>query len=202
MEKRAPNLGRTGLPGRGKPPPPWVWAVIARVAEGQSMSAAARAEGHPHEPFLKWVRKSVEVAEAFDAAQMGAGHAAAARIQALVEELEAGDWGKEDATKVRALAVAIDALKWLASKLHPAQFGERKVEQAPLLIQINTSLDLGQGPGKFAASVADIPMAEVESSDLGAPEALPQPRPSQAPVETEGGAADEPEFKINTSLEI
>lgn len=49
------------------------------------------------------------------------------------------------APQVAAIKTAIDQLRWAASRLAPLEFGDRAPNTPALAIQINTTLDLGQG---------------------------------------------------------
>lgn len=125
--------------------------ICERVAEGETLSAicAEKTPGWPtRSTFQRWVIRYPEVARAY---------AAAREVSAYSLEEEALDTARElkdkkgrkgmSSTEIRALEVAMNQLRWSASRRNPKVFSERGAISVTVPIQINTSLDLGGEAG-------------------------------------------------------
>jgi len=93
--------------------------------------------------FLRWL---------WDDETLRAAYRAARELSAYIMEDEALDLAREiknkpdTGTKVRAFEVALNQLRWSASRRNPREYGDRTGTNIVVPIQINTPLDLGQ-PG-------------------------------------------------------
>lgn len=93
--------------------------------------------------FQRWVISHPELRKAYLAAR---------ELSAFAFEDEALRMAKSlsnqeirDSAMVRAFDVAMNQLRWSASKRNPREYGEKSSHSITVPIQINTSLDLGQG---------------------------------------------------------
>lgn len=72
------------------------------------------------------------------------------------------------APQVAAIKAAMDQLRWAAARLSPLEFGDRQPNTPAMAIQINTTLDLGQG-GTAASPGASIYKLEVPAQRVQEP---------------------------------
>ncbi len=160
---------------RGRPPsvfrPELVVEIVERIAEGETLSSICKGDGMPNPgTFRKWALARKEVWEALQAAR-------ALKADSLFDE--AMDMAREikdnpgTAQHVRAFDVAMSHLRWAAGKLNPQRYSDRSQIVFTVPIQINTTLDLGQGAGGTEdGSVYDLTAKVVEVSE---PEPEPEP---------------------------
>lgn len=104
--------------------------------------------------FQRWVVQYPELARAYAAARELSAHAFEEEALDIARQLstEGRDF---TATKIRAFDVAVGQLRWSASRRNPRTYSERGAVQITVPIQINTSLDLGDG-GMVACDQPDI----------------------------------------------
>ena len=117
--------------------------MLEQIAEGSTLSKICEQDGMPTPTtFRKWALADKELWEALQAAR-------SLKADSLFDEAldMARDLKKEPGTaqKVRAYDVAMSQLRWSAGKLDPSRFSDRSSISVVVPIQINTTLDLGQG---------------------------------------------------------
>lgn len=118
--------------------------VISRIAEGRTYAEVMKDPDVPsRQTFDRWLALDEALLKAFEHAR---------KLSALSLEDEALDAARElmgpndfDGTKVRAYQVAMDQLRWSASRRDPSRFGQQAEKNILVPIQINTTLDLGTG---------------------------------------------------------
>lgn len=93
--------------------------------------------------FQRWVINYPELRKAYLAARELSAFAFEDKALELANLLASGT--VLEASKVRAFDVAMNQLRWSASKRNPREYGERGALNVTVPIQINTGLDLGQG---------------------------------------------------------
>lgn len=111
-------------------------AVIARIAEGESLRAVCRDEGTPSVPqFLKWVSEDAALAEQYARAME---QRADAVFDELLEIADDGtnDWmernGEDDegwklnGEHVQRSKLRVDARKWALARMSPKKYGDRQ----------------------------------------------------------------------------
>lgn len=152
--------------------------VMEGVAEGAKLRDLT---GGPDQPkkgtFLRWLILYPELKQAFDAAREISAYDLEDKALDMTDNLI----GTNDfnGTKVRMYEVAMNQLRWSATRRNPGSFGEKAVAQTVVPIQINTTLDIGQPGGgqavvedniyAFAAKVGvEAEDAEVEELEPGA----------------------------------
>jgi hypothetical protein len=190
--------------------------VCERLAEGETLKAICTApkegeegwevgeDGEPkpwpfpaRQTFHRWVVNHAELARAYAAARELSAHSmeeeAVDMARALVKE-------PGNAQKVRAYDVAMNQLRWSASKRNPRVFSERGAVSFVVPIQINTTLDLGEGGAATAKDYPDIytveatVVQEIEGDKVGEIEAgpliedKPWQKPEPAPPQPKRGA--------------
>lgn len=97
--------------------------ILALLAEGKSVRSIAKIEGMPKlRTIMEWLRTDPEFASLYGKAKQDGADAWAEDILDLAHE------ALDHPEKANAYRVAIDALKWAASKLKPQKYGDR-VEQ-------------------------------------------------------------------------
>lgn len=121
-------------------------AVLMKIADGATLREIAREPGMPTKSTVqRWIMKYPELAQAWKAArELSASSLEEESLDmARVLKRQSGFTG----TKIRAFEVAMNQFRWSASHRDPATYGQ--TAQAPIVvpIQINTSLDLGDGKG-------------------------------------------------------
>ncbi len=152
----------------GRPPsvfrPELVVEIVERIAEGETLSAICKRDGMPTPgTFRKWALARKEVWEAFQAARELKADSLFDEAMDLAREIRK-DPGS--AQRVRAYDVAMSHLRWAAGKLNPQRYSDRSQMIFTVPIQINTTLDLGQGGGGTEdGSVYDLTAKVVEVSE-------------------------------------
>jgi len=145
------------LPKRGGRPPKGTWTpdrlleICARVAVGETLTSISKEPGQPSPAaFRAAVQRNPELRAAWETAKAERPHSLFEQAIDKARQLIDTDWGREDTNKVRALQIAIDALRTAAARLAPREYGERPAGQVVVPVQINTTLalDPGSAPSK------------------------------------------------------
>ncbi len=150
----------------GRPPsvfrPELATAIIERVAEGETLSAICKGDGMPTPTtFRRWTLARREVWEAFQAARELKADSLFDEALDMARSIKKKPGGPQN---VRAHDVAMSHLRWAAGKLNPQKYSDRSQISFTVPIQINTTLDLGQGAGHTEEnSVYDLTATVVET---------------------------------------
>ncbi len=147
--------------------PELVVEIVERIAEGQTLSSICKGDGMPTPgTFRKWALARKDVWEALQAARELKADSLFDEAMDLAREIRQ-DPGTSQ--RVRAYDVAMSHLRWAAGKLNPQRYSERSQIVFTVPIQINTTLDLGQGAaGTEDGSVYDLTAKVVELSEPAA----------------------------------
>lgn len=151
--------------------------IVEKVAEGElliDICDPKNTDGFPHRTtFNRWVILFPELAKAYHAARQMSAMPFEEKALKLSEELRI-DPG--NGTKVRAYEVALNQLRWSASRRDPSQFGDKANVNIKVPVQIITALNLGQEGGALLegkaenvydlSAVVDVESSEVEQEDL------------------------------------
>lgn len=160
--------------------------ICERIAEGETLKGICADETMPaRTTFQRWVVQYAELARAYAAARELSAHAFEEEALDIARTLttEGRDF---TSTKIRAFDVAVGQLRWSASRRNPKVYSERGAVQITVPIQINTSLDLGDGgmvgveqPDiyKLEANVGEQYIDDTELMQVDAP-ALSAPNPT------------------------
>lgn len=165
--------------------------IIERIANGETLRSICDDEGMPSEyTFRRWVQTQPGLSEVYAVAREMSAHSMEEEALELAREVAQNP---DTTVKIRAVDVAMGQLRWSASRRNPRVFSERGAVQITVPIQINTSLDLGDGGGgtvehpdiyDLSATVAEVPREDV-------PEAPSEPPklevPAQPPKKPRGG---------------
>lgn len=119
--------------------------ICERIAEGDTLKGICDDPQYPsRSTFNRWVVQYPELSRAYAAARELSAHAFEEEALDIARKLsrEGTDF---TSTKVRAYDTAIGQLRWSASRRNPKTYSERGSVQITVPIQINTSLDLGDG---------------------------------------------------------
>lgn len=115
--------------------------VLERIAGGDLLIDLEKEPGYPRRlTIMQWIMADGAAARAFQAA---------VEMSAMAMEEKAIQMGKEIAgapgsgTRVRAFEVAMNQLRWSASRRNPKKFGEQRSTTVVVPVTINTSLPLG-----------------------------------------------------------
>lgn len=127
--------------------------ILMKIADGATLREIAKIPGMPTKSTIqRWIMKYPELAQAWKAAR---------EMSASSLEEEALDMARVlkkqtdfTGTKVRAFEVAMNQFRWSAAHRDPATFGQTTQPNMVIPIQINTSLDLGDGKGGGSVKVA------------------------------------------------
>lgn len=149
-------------------------ALVERISQGETLSKLldGSCRSYPSRPtFYKWLIAHPDLAKAYYLAR---------ELSAQSFEDEALDMAREikrspgDGTKVRAFSVALDQLRWSASKRDPGRFGQQSNVQIRVPVQINTTLDLGsEGGGGSTAEHPNIYQIDAAVRVEGIPQDTP-----------------------------
>lgn len=135
--------------------------VCERIAEGETLADICKGEGMPTVgTFLYWVTQIPALSQTYRLAREISGHVLEDEGLGIARTLKEGGWGKDDGTKVRALDVALDQLRWAAGFRNPKEFSPKSPVTFQVPIQINTSLGLADGEG-------NLPEGEKEGMEIG-----------------------------------
>lgn len=170
--------------------------ICEQIAEGRTLSDVCAAEGMPdRKTFRRWMVREPELRKAYEAARELQSHSLFDTALDIVTRLKDEDL---ENSKVNALRVALEQLRWSAAKLNPAQYGEKQNPAGVLNVQIVTSLDLGKGqqlgpaPGEnlYTLKVASPALTDASASSempMQAEEGPSRPEPSaRHPRQTPG----------------
>lgn len=121
--------------------------IVERIAEGETLSAiCVKGSGMPsRQTFHRWVVRYPELSRAYSAARELSAHSLEEEALDTARQLKGPDRKKLTPTEVRALDVAMNQLRWSASRRNPKVYSERGAISITVPIQINTSMDLGAG---------------------------------------------------------
>lgn len=118
--------------------------VCQRVAQGETLSRVCGVPPFPSaRAFQAWVVAYPELRDAWVAARRVKATSLFDEALDLARDLKEGR-KSVTSNEVNALRVAIDTLRWAASKLDPGQYGEQAGKMPVVAIQINSNLDLGR----------------------------------------------------------
>lgn len=105
-------------------------AVCARLAEGESLRAAAAEHGISHATFLLWVSQTPELADQYvRAREIGADAEFDALESHADAEPERDDKGKIDPAWVALQKLRIDTRKWTLARKAPKKYGDRITQE-------------------------------------------------------------------------
>ena len=108
-----------------------VTEICARIAEGGYLKVICREAGKPHyTTFFRWLQAHPEAQELYRAARQMGGHWHADRIIEMCDEQPERVKDEKGAARidsgwVQLQRVRIDALKWVASKWFPKEYGDK-----------------------------------------------------------------------------
>lgn len=138
---KTPNKG--GRPLKGTFTEDRLLEICARVALGETLTKIAREPSQPTPAqFRAAVLKSPLLTDAWDRAKAERPHSLFEEAIDMARELKDTQWERDSTNQVRALQIAIDALRTAAARLAPQQYGERPQGQVVVPVQINTTLAL------------------------------------------------------------
>lgn len=100
--------------------------LLAHLADGKSLRAAAAAEGIGSDVVHKWVRKNKDFAEAYKAArEVGYTLLADDLLEAVNRAHDVACDPECGAQRVAACRLEVDTKKWLLAKMLPKVYGDR-----------------------------------------------------------------------------
>lgn len=119
--------------------------VCQRLSLGETLTTICATPGFPTKrSFQRWVVAYPELRAAWVAARRLKATNLFDEALDLARDLKEGR-KSVSSNEVNALRVAIDTLRWAASKLDPGQYGDTAGKNPAIAIQINSNLDLGRG---------------------------------------------------------
>ena len=116
--------------------------ICEKVAEGETLSVICKGIGMPHRTsFWRWVMLYKDVSVAYQAARELSAQSLEDEALGMARELA----GKNsfNTVKVRAMDIAMQQIRWSATRRDPSKFGQKAEKTITVPIQIITSLDLG-----------------------------------------------------------
>lgn len=120
--------------------------VVEGIAEGGKVDKLTGGADQPKKgTFYRWLAVYPELKRAFDAAREISAFSFEEEALRLADKL-VGD-NDFNGTKVRMYEVAMQQLRWSASRRNPHALGDKNTVSVTVPVQINTSLDLGQAGG-------------------------------------------------------
>jgi hypothetical protein len=141
------NVG--GRPRKGEFSDEKLLEICARVAVGATLTAIAKEPSMPSPAaFRMAIQRSPELRDAWETAKAERPHSLFEQAIDLARELRDTEWERDATNKVRALQIAIEALRTAAARLAPRDYGERPAGQVVVPVQINTTLGLTAGSAR------------------------------------------------------
>ncbi len=116
--------------------------ICEKVAEGATLLDICKGTGMPHRTsFWRWVMLYKDVAVSYQAARELSAQSLEEEALSMARTLT----GPNNFTtvKVRAFDIAMQQLRWSATRRDPSKYGQKAKETITVPIQINTTLDLG-----------------------------------------------------------
>ena len=200
------GLRGTRLGGRfvTKYTPDLALEMCEAIAEGATLKGLC--EGEPDKypsrsTFNRWVVQYPELSRAYAAARELSAHSFEEEALDIARVL-AKDGVDFTSTKVRAYDTAIGQMRWSASRRNPKTYSERGSVQITVPIQINTSLDLGDG-GMLGADHPDIYKLEsvVGYKEVDDAELMQADTPVLAPPQPNGVRKESRESRMRRKLD-
>ncbi len=116
--------------------------ICEHVASGQTLKEVCTGTGMPNRTsFWRWVMLYKDVAVAYQAARELSAQALEEEALTMARRLSAPN--NFSTVKVRAFDIAMQQLRWSATRRDPSKYGQKAKETITVPIQINTTLDLG-----------------------------------------------------------
>lgn len=156
QRERNAGLKRTTIGGRTLTSydPHLALEIVERVAEGETLVKITEEKRFPTRgTFMKWMARVPELREAYMAAR---------ELSALAFEEEAIENARSlrkspgTAQAVRAADIAINQLRWSASRRDPKNYGDKGLASTIVPVTIQTTLNLGEGSKQGQAEIPDI----------------------------------------------
>lgn len=122
--------------------------ICEEIADGKSLTEICSREGMPaRSTFHRWRLMNPELDRAYQTARELSAETMEEQALALAAALTkpGADF---TGTKVRAYEVAMGQLRWSAARRDPRRYGGTTTDKVVIPIQINTTLDLAEGPAK------------------------------------------------------
>jgi len=123
--------------------------VLWRIAEGETVRRALDAESVKWDGWFYWLLRMPELERMHRIARRVAAFKHFDIAQDQIDKLIACSDSASQA-KVRALTAAASALREMAGVLNPSEFGERRETTPPILVRIETTLNLQPNSSKPA----------------------------------------------------
>lgn len=116
--------------------------ICEKVAKGKILTEVCKGDGMPNRTtFWRWVMLYKDVAVAYQAARELSAQSLEDEALKMARELK--EQTGFTTVRVRAYDIAMQQLRWSATRRDPSKYGQKAKETITVPIQINTTLDLG-----------------------------------------------------------
>lgn len=141
-----PSKRAVGRPSKASIQEQQVETILDRVSAGETLEQVCKTPGMPTpSQFRFWVRKDKALGVEWHQARHDYAHALFDKMADLAAQLASGKFGRDDTAKVTAIRTAIEAFKHITARLAPEVYAEQKAGTQGVIVNIVTSLPLGQG---------------------------------------------------------
>lgn len=116
-------------------------AICVKIASGETLEEISRETGFPARGTVyRWLARYPKFYDAYERAREVSAQSLEEEALLMARNLKnANDFS---GTKVQAYNIAMQQLRWSASRRDKARYGQQMPTAAPLMIQINSSLNL------------------------------------------------------------
>lgn len=131
--------------------------IVEKIADGELLSKITGKDAVPltvtKQTFLRWVSTVPELSKAYAAAVQISAHAFEEKAIDKAERTAASPGSPQN---VSAASLLISQYRWSAARRNPTRYSDKGNTQIVVPININTTLDLGNGERTDAVEVPDI----------------------------------------------
>lgn len=133
--------------------------IAVRIEDGMMVEEATRAEGITGTTLRNWVREDTPEGRALFAVYARAREAAADQLAERAVRIATGDEAVKEGTDRR---LAYDALRWLAGKRRPKEYGDRQQVDTTTTVTVITPAERDARLARIVARATLLPANDID----------------------------------------